>query len=48
MFYCKYSGKAALALKEIKKLDGKVDLRVWDSYDYYERCTDWLAWKLME
>ncbi|RYD38917.1 MAG: DUF4034 domain-containing protein [Verrucomicrobiaceae bacterium] len=48
MFHCKYSGKAALALKEIKKLDGKVDLRVWHSYDYYERCTNWLAWKLME
>ncbi|WAC21326.1 DUF4034 domain-containing protein [Luteolibacter sp. SL250] len=48
MFHCKYSGKAALALKEIKKLDGKVDLRVWYRYDYYERCTNWLAWKLME
>lgn len=48
IFHCKYSGKADLALKEIKKLDGKVDLRVWYSYEYYERCTNWLAWKLME
>jgi hypothetical protein len=46
IFHCKYSGKADLALKEIKKLDGKVDLRVWYSYEYYERCTNWLAWKL--
>lgn len=48
MIHAHLTSKPEAAYQAIRKLDGKVDLRVWYSYDYYERCVSWLTWKLLE
>lgn len=48
MFLCKYNGQPGDALEAMKKLEGKVDLSVWNSRAYHQRCVDWVTWKMVE
>lgn len=45
MWYSGYDENADLAYDAMQRLNGKLDLRVWDDYDNYHRCVRWVTWK---
>jgi len=46
MWFSGYDENAERAFDAMQRLNGKLDLRVWEDYDNYHRCVRWVTWKM--